>query len=184
MRQSGTWAGFCTLHIEDGLILSSSWSRKGLRSTCCFRLGVTAALLQRRLAGERLRLSSSWSRKGLRSTYRFRLGFTAALLQQRQARDCQVLVEEPLQTGDYGSALAVAAYWGRQTCVEAFIKGGAKVKLMLDNGLFITALEAAVTDVSSEDVERIWWDGRKDESRRREKAAVADLLRYHAAGSL
>ncbi|KAK3933812.1 hypothetical protein QBC46DRAFT_326021 [Diplogelasinospora grovesii] len=87
----------------------------------------------------------------------------------------------PLQSGDYGSALVAAAYWGWRGCAEILIAAGAKVNLRLEDGPFSTALQASWADVSQEDRERAWWDKRDEESLKRDKAAVAELLLRHGA---
>ncbi|RYP48107.1 hypothetical protein DL768_005960 [Monosporascus sp. mg162] len=89
-------------------------------------------------------------------------------------------VNQVLQCGEYGSALAAAAYWGIQECVEILVMAGAEVGLKLENGSFSTALQAARTVVTKED---LCLYGLKDEEVTKRKNEVADLLERYGATS-
>ena len=70
-----------------------------------------------------------------------------------------------LQAGSYCSALAAAAYWGRVVEITAFlVEVGAEVNLKLENGLFVTTLQASEMDMSREDVKWIFYDPRTEET--------------------
>ncbi|KAI0103318.1 ankyrin repeat-containing domain protein [Nemania sp. FL0031] len=57
-------------------------------------------------------------------------------------------VNQQILHGGYGgSALAVAAYWGREDYADILIKAGADVNLKIENGPFRTALQASQVNV-------------------------------------
>ncbi|RYP40814.1 hypothetical protein DL767_001460 [Monosporascus sp. MG133] len=95
-------------------------------------------------------------------------------------REAKADVNQVLQRGEYGSALAAAAYLGIQECVEILIMAGAEVGLKLENGSFSTALQAARTVVTKED---LYLYGLKDEEVTKRKNEVADLLERYGATS-
>jgi ankyrin repeat protein len=61
---------------------------------------------------------------------------------------CEALIKRGaqvnLQTGEYGSALAAAAWWGKTEMVKYLVQQGADVNLLLQTGDYGSALAAAV----------------------------------------
>jgi ankyrin repeat protein len=92
-------------------------------------------------------------------------------------------VNMQLQRGDYGSALAVAAYFGRIESVKILIEARAVVGLKLKNGRFSSALQAAGAAISEQDLSRLPWKERDEETRRREKDEVRALLEHYQVTS-
>ncbi|KAL6411722.1 integrase core domain protein [Ilyonectria robusta] len=90
-------------------------------------------------------------------------------------------IHQEIRCGRYGSALAAAAYWAWKACAEVLIEAGARVNLRPENRPFGNALQASRADVSQEDRKRTFWDRRDEESLKREKAEVAELLQRHGA---
>jgi ankyrin repeat protein len=92
-------------------------------------------------------------------------------------------VNMQLQRGDYGSALAVAAYFGRIESVKILIEARAVVGLKLKNGRFSSALQAAGAAISEQELSRMFWEGRNEETQRREKDEVRALLEHYQVTS-
>jgi ankyrin repeat protein len=92
-------------------------------------------------------------------------------------------VNMQLQHGDYGSALAVAAYFGKIKSVKILIEARAVVGLKLKNGRFSSALQAAGAAISEQDLSRLSWELRNEETRRREKDEVRALLEHYQVTS-
>jgi hypothetical protein len=90
-------------------------------------------------------------------------------------------VNQQLRFGSYGSALATAAYWGWEECVEILIKAGAMVHLKLENGPFRNALEASKADILEEDLNRVSWSSKYGKTQRWAKAEIAALLERHGS---
>jgi ankyrin repeat protein len=92
-------------------------------------------------------------------------------------------VNMQLQYGEFGSALAVAAYLGRRESVRILIEARAVVGLKLKNGRFSSALQAAGAAISEQDRSRLSWEGRNEETQRREKDEVRALLEHYQVAS-
>ena len=99
-------------------------------------------------------------------------------------QDAGANVNQQLRFGKYGSVLAAAAYWGWKECAEALMEARAEVNLRLENGLFSSALQASRTDITKEDLLWVDWDSiNEEESQRRDKTEVVELLLRHGATS-
>lgn len=92
--------------------------------------------------------------------------------------------------GKYGNPLIATAYFGRKDSAEHLIKAGADVSTRLENVPFATALQAALSAVSQEDIDRFRqeWGQDNDEmvaemtnSLTQGRAEVVGLLREHGA---
>ena len=59
---------------------------------------------------------------------------------------------------------------------KSLIDARVKVDLRLENGPNSAALYALEADVSQEDRETAWWDGRSKERRKRDKAEAVELF--------
>lgn len=96
-------------------------------------------------------------------------------------------VDQQIRHGRPGSALATAAFWGREVCVDLLITAGAQVNLKIENGLFPTALRAAQATLSEEDLQILrerWAEYRFEAQLERivkRKVKVVEMLRLHNA---
>ncbi|KAF9884807.1 hypothetical protein FE257_001223 [Aspergillus nanangensis] len=91
-------------------------------------------------------------------------------------------------TGRYGNALVSAAAWGQKDCVERLIEAKADVNLNSPGSAFTSALQAAQSAVSEEDM--VWIRRRMDdqddvpekvEDLKTDRVEVAELLKQHGA---